>query len=82
MINGNLALQIYPETNPTAFSSTELSDIEWTFDQHASIVRTLTNYGCQYLKGRNEYTLLKEVVSPDVTQVSNSGNTVIPENPP
>ena len=58
----------------------ELPDIDWSFEQHTSIVRALTQHGCQYLKGRNEYTLLKEVVSPDVTQVSNSGKTKTPEN--
>ena len=81
MIDGNLALQIIPEAKPTVISVPELQDIEWTFDQHTAIVRALTHYRCQYLKGRDEYTLLKEVVSPDVTQVSNSGKTVTPENP-
>ncbi len=81
MINGNLALQIIPETMPTLVKITELPDIEWTFDQHTAIVRALTEHGCLYLKGRNEYTLLKEVVSPDVTQVSSAGNIVTPENP-
>ncbi len=32
-------------------------------------------------KRRNEYTLLKEVVSPTVTEVSNIGNTENAKNP-
>ena len=80
MIDGNLALKIIPESKPTIINMPELPDIEWTFEQHTAIVRALTRHGCQYLKGRDEYTLLKEVVSPDVTQVSNSGKTQTPEN--
>ncbi len=37
-------------------------DIVWTLDQHTEIVRKLKSYGCQYIKGRDEYTLLKEVL--------------------
>ena len=81
MIQGTSVKQLVPRANLTVINTPELSDIEWSFDQHAAIVRALTEHGCQYLKGRNEYTLLKEVVSPDVTQVSNSGNTQTPENP-
>ncbi len=80
MIDGNLALQIIPEAKPAVINMPELPDIEWSFDQHTAIVRALTQHGCQYLKGRNEYTLLKEVVSSDVTQVSNSGKTQTPKN--
>ena len=80
MIYGNLALKIVPAARPTVINMPEIRDIEWSFDQHTAIVRALIRYGCQYLKGRNEYTLLKEVVSPDVTQVSNSGKTALPEN--
>jgi len=79
MIDGNLALQLTPETEPHEICR-ELQDIKWSLDQHSAIVNTLTKHGCQYLKGREEYTLLKEVVSPDVTQVSNSGKTQTPEN--
>ncbi len=54
----------------------------WTFDQHTEIVRALQNYGCEYLKGRDEYTLLKEIVTPpNITEVSNFGNEESPENP-
>ncbi len=78
MVQGNLALKII---NPTLINEeAELSNIEWTFDQHTAIVNALIQNGCQYLKGRSEYTLVKEVVSPAVTQVSNSGKTVTPKN--
>lgn len=43
----------------------------WSFEQHSSIVEALQRYGCEYLKGRNEYTLLKEVVSNNLTELSN-----------
>ena len=58
MVNGSLALKNRSDIQ-------ELSDIEWSFDQYAAIVRALTNHECQYLKGREEYTLFKEVVSPN-----------------
>lgn len=80
MIDGNLAIKIIPESKPTIINMPELPYIEWTFEQHTAIVSALTRHGCQYLKGRDEYTLLKEEVSPDVTQVSNSGKTPAPEN--
>ena len=55
--------------------STQLGyDDGWTFDQYSAIVQALQAYGCEYLKGREEYTLLKEVVSPNITRVINSGN--------
>lgn len=70
MIDGNLALKIIPRYDPQIFTS----DIEWTAQQYVEIITALAKNGCQYLKSRNEYTLLKEVVSPDITQVSKSGN--------
>lgn len=46
-------------------------DIIWNFNQHSFIVQELLNYGCKYINGRDEYTLLKEVVTPDsVTEVA------------
>ena len=74
MVNGSLALKNRSDIQ-------ELSDIEWSFDQYAAIVCALTNHECQYLKGREEYTLFKEVVSPDVTQVLNLGKTEVCKNP-
>ena len=54
----------------------------WTQEQHYLIVQTLLNYGCEYVKGREEYTLLKQVLTPDgVTEVSNSGNRQETGNP-
>ena len=80
MIYGNLALKIVPAARPAVIKMPEVRDIEWSLDQHTAIVRELIRYGCQYLKGRNEYTLLKEVVSPEVTQVLKSGKNALPEN--
>ncbi|MCR4587124.1 MAG: hypothetical protein K5682_01835, partial [Lachnospiraceae bacterium] len=81
MIDGNLALQSVPEAKPTVINTLELPDIEWSADQYSAILRALTQHGCQFLKKRTEYALLKEVVLPDVTQVSNSGKTATPTNP-
>ena len=81
MIDGNLALQTIPGSRPSLIKY-ELPNIIWSFDQHTEIVRTLQNHGCEYLKGRDEYTLLKEtLVSNTVTQVLNSGNMELPGNP-
>jgi len=81
MIDGNLALQTIPGSRPSLIKNV-LPNIIWSFDQHTEIVRTLQNHGCEYLKGRDEYTLLKEtLVSNTVTQVLNSGNMELPGNP-
>lgn len=56
-------------------------DMIWSADQHYGIVQSLIRYGCQYVKGRNEYTLLKEVVSDKCTQLSNSRTSIVPETP-
>ena len=40
-------------------------DKPWTLEQHNDIVQRLLDYGCEYIKGRDEYTLLKEVINPD-----------------
>ena len=49
-------------------------DVIWTKEQHKDIMMDLIHYGCQFLKRRPEYALLKEVLVPDtVTQISNSG---------
>ena len=81
MIDGNLALQTIPGSRPSLIKNV-LPNIIWSFDQHTEIVRTLQKHGCEYLKGRDEYTLLKEtLVSNTVTQVLNSGNMELPGNP-
>ena len=81
MIDGNLALQTIPGSRPSLIKNV-LPNIIWSFDQHTEIVRTLQNHGCEYLKGRDEYTLLKEtLVSNTVTQVLNSGNMEMSGNP-
>lgn len=71
MIDGNLALKINHNTAPVLIQNTNLPDVVWTQDDHSNIVQALQQHGCQYLKGREEYTLLKEVVSPTLTQDSN-----------
>lgn len=78
MIEGNLALQITPK--PKAVPSKEpLPDIIWSQEQHFKIIQKLCTYGCEYIKGREEYTLLKEVlVSGSFTQVSKSGKIAMP----
>ena len=82
MIDGNLALQITPESEPAVVNVQELTDIEWTFDQHSAIVSSLQRHGCVYLKGRDEYTLLKEeVVSRNFTQDLNLRKAATPKNP-
>ena len=54
----------------------------WSFEQHLQIVETLKAHGCAYLNGREEYTLLKEIVTPDsVTEVADSGKSRMPEKP-
>ena len=80
MINGTSALQQNSLVEPILIKD-QLFDVVWTLDQHNKIVQKLLSYGCEYIKGREEYTLLKEVVSPNVIQVSNSGKAATPENP-
>lgn len=50
-----------------------MEKIIWSFEQYESIVKALEKNGCQRIKGRDEYTLLKEVVSPEGTEISNFG---------
>ena len=67
---------------PTVVNMPELPDIEWTFDQHSGIVSALQRHGCVYLKGREEYTLLKEeVVSRNFTQDPKLRKVLVPKNP-
>lgn len=75
MIDGTAALQLQ--------SQTEIAPpiTVWSYEQHTAIVNALQSYGCEYIKARNEYTLLKEVVSPTFTEVSNIGKTEKVENP-
>ena len=67
MTNGTSALSLdektagglVPHPDPAARRG------EWSFEQHLRIVEALKAYGCEYLNGREEYTLLKEIVTPD-----------------
>ena len=55
---------------PVPDSNTQI----WTQEQHYLIVQTLMNYGCEYVKGREEYTLLKQILIPEsFTEVGNIG---------
>lgn len=58
----------------------------WTLDQHTAIVEELIKHGCTYIKGRDEYSLLKQVIRadekiPNLTQVSNLRKTTDTSNP-
>ena len=81
MIDGNLALKINHNTAPVLIQNNNLPDVVWTQDDHSNIVQALQQHGCQYLKGREEYTLLKEVVSPTLTQDSNLRQLANTPNP-
>lgn len=73
MIGGTAAVQIRQEEET---SSLGRNVPVWSADQHESIVQTLMRSGCQYIKGREEYTLLKEVLTPiRFTEVRNFGKT-------
>ena len=63
---------------PVPDSNTQI----WTQEQHYLIVQTLMNYGCEYVKGREEYTLLKQILIPEsFTEGSNFGKQQDAENP-
>ena len=79
MTNGTSALSLdektagglVPHPDPAARRG------EWSFEQHLRIVEALKAYGCEYLNGREEYTLLKEIVTPD--SVTGLINQLVPE---
>ncbi len=81
MIDGNLALKAEHNTAPVLIRHNSLIDVVWTQDDHSNIVQALQQHGCQYLKVREEYTLLKEVVSPNLTQDSNLRQLTNTPNP-
>jgi hypothetical protein len=69
MINGTSALQIPDLCNPYDNLITS-----WNWEEYWQIVEAIKRYGCEYIKGRDEYTLLKEVLTPNlVTEVSSHG---------
>ena len=83
MIYGTAALKTTSGPIPVHLIDLSIDENGWTFDQHTHIVRALQNYGCEYLKGRNEYALLKQVlmagpvaeVSKPFTESLNFGKT-------
>jgi hypothetical protein len=81
MINGTSALK-YDNLIQSNIHNASFS--EWTPEQYLEIVDKLQTYGCQIIKTRREYTLLKEkMVSGNFTEVSNFGkapNTSTPLN--
>ena len=82
MTYGATAVQPIPKSLPFQLISHSAEENEWTFDQHTHIVQALRNYGCEYLKGRDEYALLKQVlISNSFTEVTGTGNPPLPESP-
>ena len=61
MIDGTSALQLNTSADPVLIKD-QPCDAVWTPKQHYMIVQKLLAYGCKYIKGRDEYTLLKEIV--------------------
>ncbi len=83
MIDGTSALQLNTSAAPVLIKD-QSCDVVWTPEQHYTIVQKLLTYECEYIKGRDEYTLLKEiVVSGSLTEESNfrqTGDTANAEN--
>ena len=83
MIDGTSALQMNTCAAPALIKDQPFDSV-WTPKQHYMIVQKLLEYGCKYIKGRDEYTLLKEiVVSGSLTEESNfrqTGDTANPVN--
>ena len=64
-----------------AFANEEIERFGWNYDQYTAIVQTLQEYGCEYLKGREEYTLLKQVLGlENGTEGSKTGNPSVCAN--
>ena len=78
MTDGTSALQLQNQTSADVHL---LPITVWSIDQHSEIVSALQAYGCEYLKSRDEYTLLKEVVSGDLTELSNFRQNSSTESP-
>ncbi len=54
---------------------------KWNESQYWKIIEVLKEYGCEQIKDRNEYTLLKEMVSNRLTELSNFGHLENATNP-
>lgn len=81
MIDGTSALQLNTSAAPVLITD-QPCDAVWTPEQHYMIVQKLLTYGCKYIKGRDEYTLLKEiVVSGSLTEEPNFRQTGDNANP-
>ena len=82
MFEGTCALQTIPGSNPLYFHRAQPPSDRWSQDQHAGIVSALQDNGCEYLKGRDEYTLLREIVTPlGITEEAVSGKGRQLKNP-
>ena len=82
MIDGTSALQLNTSVTP-ALIKDQPCDAVWSSEQHYMIVQKLLEYGCEYIKGRDEYTLMKEIVvsgslteEPNFRQMSDTANPV------
>ena len=60
-VNTTLAVEDCRQELSNDCNSRIRDDVPWTFEEHTQIVEALKNHGCEYVKGRDEYTLLKEV---------------------
>lgn len=78
MVDGTSALKFNNNLSPVSQDGYITS---WTWDEYWMISQKLKQHGCAYLKGREEYILLKEVVSDNVTEVSNFGNNENAQKP-
>lgn len=78
MFEGTSALQLNSaetHTDTGAFIS------NWSWEQYWQIAETLKAHNLKQIKGRDEYVLLKEMVSPNFTEVNKFGKTESPESP-
>ena len=78
MVDGTSALKFNNNLSPVSQDGYITS---WTWDEYWMISQKLKQHGCAYLKGREEYILLKEVVSDNVTEVSNFGKNENTQKP-
>ena len=75
MIDGTSALQLHTLPCPVLTKNQPSEEI-WTAQQHYTIVQKLLKYRCAYVRGRDEYTLLKEfAVSGSLTEESDFRQT-------
>lgn len=79
MTYGSFALQPTASPNKQVITS-------WSWEQYWQIILKLKRYHCQYLKGREEYTIFKEIISSQnltekLTDITNFRQNTLPEEP-